>query len=171
MDKILNLVVCLFMVLLVPLCLKSLWAGRAHMRLLSSMSLHMNFQMAFPEKSFVTDATFDRNSFQVNKCFMCQKITSVPCFMWTIVTTEEQTLMSNSFVSCQGPCLSELFPHSSHLWMIPSWAVSLCLSKLWIILAEYLHWSHSKTFSPWNALLWIHRVALLFSVESHFSQW
>ena len=110
LGGIAQLVVCLFMTLLFPICPKSLWAGGAHMWLFCSyMTLHVNFQMVFLEKSFVTDVTFNHISFQVNKCFMRQKLAFFLCFVWTIVTTEEQTLMGNSFVSSQGPRLSELF--------------------------------------------------------------
>ena len=72
---------------------------------------------------------------------------------------------------CELPrsLLEWTFSHTPHIYEWFHREQFLC-----VFLNCGLFWQNiciGHTFSPWNALLWVHRVALLFSVESHFSQW
>ena len=73
----------------------------------TSMTLHVNFQICCPVKPFLTYDAFYHISFQVNKCFMCQKFGFSPRLVRTIITSEKQPLVVNSFMNTQSPCLRE----------------------------------------------------------------
>ena len=73
----------------------------------ASVTLHVNFQICCPVKPFLTYDAFYHISFQVNKCFMCQKLGFSSCLVRTIITAKKQPLVVNSLMNIHTTCLSE----------------------------------------------------------------